>query len=221
MPDSASVLTRQLLAQAVSRWSAGMAVCSQSLDRARASLGHLPRDWRESIMAASACRWLAAGPARGAVLPDVAECPADAAKGPLPRHPGWTRRDWTPDAAGPIRALSLHCQTEPDSFNPRANPGVDPHASRDGGSPGSSSPWRFEITVTPARGQPATILGRLDPAGLKLLVKGKRVRSAFVKSRLVEQAAMMRLEDQRPVSLRIDMPRGSPAPAQKSVDHRA
>ena len=221
MPDSASVLTRQLLAQAVSRWSAGMAVCSQSLDRARASLGHLPRDWRESIMAASACRWLAAGPARGAVLPDVAEYPADAAKGPLPRHPGWTRRDWTPDAAGPIRALSVHCQTEPDSFDPRANPGVDPHAGRDGGSPGLSSPWRFEITVTPALGQPATIVGRLDPTGLKLLVKGQRVWSTFVNSQLVEQAAMMCLGDQRPVSLRIDMSQGSPALARKSVDHRA
>lgn len=157
-------------------------------------------------------RWFPALGARQADhLPEVEGNLDQADWAALPRQPGWSRNDWQPKANGPIRTLTLHSQSQPDAIE--TSPADTPQ----------TSPWRFEVTIVYSRGLTATIVGRLDPEGLRLLIRSDRALGPTSTSHLTGLAAKMRLEDQRPVSQRFDAPRSTShtVPSRTGVDQRA
>ena len=135
--------------------------------------------------------------------------PADWAT--LPKQPGWGRNDWQPAAIGPIRTLTLHSQLQPDAVAELAAETPEP------------SPWRFEVTIAYSRGLTATIIGRLDPDRLRLLIRSDRALGPTAMAHLSGLAAKMRLDDQRPVLLRFDISRNrsQTSPSRTGVDQRA
>lgn len=129
----------------------------------------------------------------------------------LPRYPGWLREDWRPAQSGPVRAMALHRQTQPD---------------RDGEGEAmafEASPWRFELGTDLTHLGRLTIVGRLDQSALRLMIRSDQPLGPGVRENLQNLVTRMTAGSGRPVTVTFDLrpPAAAPAKQRAGVDRRA